>query len=72
MSRLQPASDVKPDQSSDTKERLTSTAVGSRDDRDKIDPLVEQWLQGLVKVALAIAARNSDHKGGADGSKNET
>jgi hypothetical protein len=34
---------------------------------DKIDPIVDQWLQQLVKVAVAIAARENGETEGKDG-----
>jgi hypothetical protein len=34
---------------------------------DKIDPVVDQWLQQLVKVAVAIAARENGETEGEDG-----
>lgn len=72
MSRKKPPLDPESSHRSDTEERLTSAAVGSRIERDKIDPLVDQWLQELVRVALAIAARDGAHQEGTDGSTIET
>ena len=59
-------------QGSNTEQQLTSPAVGLRAERDTIDPLVAQWLQELVRVALAIAARDNSHQESTDGSAVET
>ena len=34
-------------------------------DMVELDPIVDQWLQELVKIAVAIAAREHGEKGGA-------
>ena len=46
-------------QSSDTQERLTTSAVKVCEEHDNIHPLVEEWLQMLVKISISIAAREN-------------
>ena len=53
-------------------EGLTSSDGDPRYEGDKMDPIIDQWLQELVRVALAIAARDDDDEERADGNAIQT
>ena len=55
-------------QESHVKERLAPVVPAS----DTIDPIVDHWLRELVRVAVAIVAREQSETGGGNGSSINT
>ena len=68
MNHHHPSYDAKVSQGSDMKEPLTSPLAASGDERGRIDPLVDEWLLQLVKIAIAIAAREKGCQEDSDAS----
>ena len=70
MSQRNPKPAARPNQKAPGSKSLSSDPPNSA--MVEIDPIVDQWLQQLVKIAIEIAAREHREKGDIDGGSTGT